>query len=228
MKKDYAAVVYEERRAPRSTYPQQLITYLIDRFGLRTGDHLLEISCGRGDFIESFQKAGLRCSGVDREKSSVDVTSDVDIIKCDVSKDELPFDNKTFDVVFHKSLIEHFFDPTHCMDETQRVLKEGGKLIILTPDWESQMQTFYEDFTHYRPYTTLAIRDLLHMWGFKNIIAEKFYQLPFLWEYPYMSFFSKMLSVFFSVNTARWLTGKTRIKFFRWSVELMILGYGEK
>jgi len=25
----------------------------------------------------------------------------------------------------------------------------------------------------------------------------------------------------------RWLTDKTGIKFFRWSIELMILGYGE-
>ena len=31
-----------------------------------------------------------------------------------------------------------------------------------------------------------------------------------------------------NVYGGRWLTKITGIKFFRWSVELMILGYGEK
>lgn len=205
-----------------------MTAYLIDRFGLKAGDRLLEIGCGRGDFLFGFHKAGLNCSGVDREKSSVELLSDLDVRQCDISEQALPFDDDTFDVIYHKSLIEHLYDPLYLMDETYRVLKKGGKLIILTPDWKSQMENFYEDFTHCRPYTTTAIKDLLSIQGFKNVIAERFYQLPLLWKCPYLSIFSKILGVFLSVNFARWLTDKLKIKYFRWSVELMILGYGEK
>lgn len=228
MKKDYISIAYEEKRTPKTDYPSKLIDYLINRFDLKKGSRLLEIGCGRGDFLLSFHNTGLKCAGVDMQKSSVELLSDLDIRQCDLSKQPLPFDENIFDVVFHKSLIEHLYDPSNLMDETYRVLKKGGKLIILTPDWESQMEIFYEDFTHCRPYTPLAIKDLLSMWDFKNVISGKFHQLPFLWKYPFLSILSKILGVFLSVNSARWLTQKTGIKYFRWSVELMILGYGEK
>lgn len=205
-----------------------MASYLIDRFRLKAGDRLLEIGVGRGDFLLEFHKAGLNCCGVDREESSVDLLAGLDIKQCDISEQELPFDDHSFDVVYHKSLIEHLYDPRHLMDETYRVLKKGGKLIILTPDWASQMQNFYEDFTHCRPYTPTAIRDLLNIHGFENVSSEKFYQLPFLWRYRYLSVFSKIIGMFLSVNFARWLTGKTNIKYFRWTVELMVLGTGTK
>lgn len=227
MKKDYTSVVYGEERAPVTEYPSKLVAYLRDRFDLKTGNHLLEIGCGRGDFLSAFHRTGLKCSGIDIQKSSVELLPNLNIKQCDVCKEPLPFDKETFDIVYHKSLIEHLYDPSHLMNETCRVLKKGGKLIILTPDWQSQMKNFYEDFTHCRPYTTLAMKDLLNMWGFKNVVSEKFYQLPFLWEYPFLSILSKILGVFLSVNSARWLTQKTGIKHFRWSVELMILGYGK-
>ena len=47
------------------------------------------------------------------------------------------------------------------MKESWRVLKPGGRLIALTPDWKSQMKTFYNDYTHVRPYTVDSLGDLL-------------------------------------------------------------------
>lgn len=226
--KDYISVIYDERRTPKTDYPSRLAAYLIDRFALKAGDRFLEIGCGRGDFLLAFCNAGLKCSGADKEKSSVELLVGLDVRQCDVSVQSLPFDDSTFDVVYHKSLIEHLYDPIHLMDETYRVLKQGGKLIVLTPDWQSQMQNFYDDYTHCRPYTVKAIKDLLKIHGFENVTAEKFYQLSFLWKHNYLTILSKILGAFLSVNFARRLTERTAIKCFRWSVELMILGYGEK
>ncbi len=90
------------------------------------------------------------------------------------------------------------------------------------------MKVFYEDFTHCRPYTPTAIKDLLKIHGFENVISERFYQLPFLWKYNYLSIFSQILGAILSVDSARWLTEKTKIKLFRWSIERMVLGYGRK
>ena len=114
------------------------------------------------------------------------------------------------------------------MKETFRVLKPGGLVIILTPDWVSQMKVFYEDFTHCRPYTKGALHDVLEIYGFSDVHAELFYQYPAIWKYPVLKAASRLLRLVISTPTARKLTALTRIKYFRWAVELMILGYGKK
>ncbi|MDD4899842.1 MAG: methyltransferase domain-containing protein [Candidatus Omnitrophica bacterium] len=224
--RDYLSVVYDKKRTPVSDYPQQLAGYLSKRFNLKKGMQFLEIGSGRGDFVKEFQHYGMVCSAVDRQ-AGLNYPG-VKFFPCDILKDRLPFGDSTFDVVFHKSLVEHLYEPDNLMKETYRVLKNSGKLIILTPDWESQMKVFYEDFTHSRPYTVLAMSDLLKVYNFRAVTAEKFYQLPPFWRHRFLLIFAKVLQLFFPVKAARWLTEKTGWKFFRFSVELMILGYGEK
>ena len=114
------------------------------------------------------------------------------------------------------------------MSETFRILKPGGKVIILTPDWHTQWKNFYEDYTHSRPFDVTALNDLLNVHGYKNIDVGKFYQLPILWKIPVIKILSRIIQLVTNVYGGRWLTEKTGIKFFRWSVELMILGYAEK
>jgi len=225
---DYTSVVYGEQRTPRTDYPHQLVSYLMDRFSIRPGDCLLEIGCGRGDFLLSFHKLGLKCAGVDIERRSIELLPGLDVRHCDISEQSLPFDDNTFDVVYHKSLIEHLHSPLNLIEETYRVLKSGGITIILTPDWVSQMKVFYEDFTHCRPYDVTALKDLLRIKGFSEVHTELFYQLPIVWRSPLVRILCKLLQLFISVPIARRLTKLTRVKFFRWSVELMVLGMGYK
>lgn len=225
---DYVAVVYDETRTPRTEYPFQMASYLFTRFHLQKGQKLLEIGCGRGEFLDAFQQLGMDCCGVDLSDHGFCNLKDVQVAKCDISKDALPFEDGHFDVVYHKSLIEHLYSPDHLMKETCRVLKPGGRVIMLTPHWVSQMKVFYEDYTHSRPYTVTAVTDLLKVYEFKEIEAELFYQLPVLWHYPKLKLLSLFLQLILSTPAARYLTNITGWKFFRWSVELMILASGVK
>jgi ubiquinone/menaquinone biosynthesis C-methylase UbiE len=182
-----------------------------------------------GIFWLNFKKKGLICTGVDIEISPL-ADPKLKLKKIDLSKGKLPFPDKSFDIVYHKSMLEHFYrdEVEQIMKETYRVLKKGGKLIILVPDWVSQMETFFEDYTHVHPYDQLAISDLLNIYNFKGVEYEKFYQLPTLWTHPYLKIVSRFISLFLKVSTARKFTEITGIKFFRWSREVMILAYGEK
>ena len=225
---DYVSTVYDNKRTPKTDYPNKLIKHLTNRFGLNVNSKILELGCGRGDFLNEFQKAGFICAGLDREMSSVDNDYELNVKQCDLAVNVFPYGDNTFDIVYHKSVLEHIYDPGNLMRETIRVLKPGGKLIILTPDWHTQWKNFFEDFTHSRPFDVMALSDLLKIYGFKNTIIEKFYQLPVIWKIPGLKILSKLLQIIMNVYGARWLTKITGIKFFRWSVELMILGYGEK
>ena len=227
---NYLSITYDLQRTPKTSYPKKLIEYLVKRFNLSATNKLLEIGCGRGDFLEEFSKLGMQVFGIDRESTSAEILSkkEIEVKNCDISKDKIPYPDNFFDVIYHKSLIEHLYDPSNLMKESYRVLKPGGKLIILTPEWVSQMKNFYEDITHCRPYDVSALKDAFLIYKFKNVTTEKFYQLPILWKIKSLKMFSFLLRHILSVHLSRNLTKITKVKFFRWSVELMVLGYGEK
>ncbi len=228
MSKDYVSVVYDEKRTPRTAYPAQFAGHLFDRFGMKKGERLLELGCGRGEFLKAFQDLRLDCQGVDLSDHCLKNNADLKVTCLDLSKDKLPYEDNTFDYVYNKSLIEHFYSPDHLMKETYRVLKPGGRVIMLTPDWISQMKVFYEDYTHSRPYDVSSLRDVLKVHGFSDVATRRFYQLPLLWKYPGLRVVSRALQLIISTPVARKLTELTRIKFLRWSVELMVLGTGMK
>jgi SAM-dependent methyltransferase len=225
---DYVSLVYDEKRTPKTDYPSCLATYLCQRFSLSPGSRFLEIGCGRGDFLRAFQGAGLQCSAVDRASSAVHDSGELDIRLVDASKEPLPFADQCFDTVYSKSLLEHMWDATFLMSEIRRVLRPGGICLILTPDWVSQMATFYEDFTHCRPYTKDSLRDLMKVSGFKSVGTELFSQHPLIWSHSFHRWLAVLLRALLSTRQARKLSRVSGIKFFRWAVELMVLGYGYK
>lgn len=219
---DYVSVVYSESVRPRTGYPLQLAEHLRSRFGIRPGARLLDVGCGRGEFLESFASLGLDATGVDTSDFAVTSLARYGVRKCDVSRDPLPFPDASLDVIFHKSLIEHLNDPENLMRESLRVLKPGGQVIIMVPDWVTQMPIYFDDHTHRTPYTVTSMKDMLDIFGFKETSAELFYQLPVLWKYPALKIVSRVLQWLVPVRT------KSKWKFIRWSIELMVLWHGVK
>ncbi|VVB63241.1 Ubiquinone biosynthesis O-methyltransferase [uncultured archaeon] len=218
----YIETVYNEKKRPQTDYPLKLCSHLIDSFYLPAGAKVLDVGCGRGDFLNAFSLKGFRSYGIDREPSGAKVDRSTEIKYCHVEKDTFPFEDQTFDVVFSKSVIEHLSDPGLFVSECRRVLKPGGRVIIMTPDWLTQMKIFFDDYTHRQPYTVTSLNDLLKTSGFKDVHAERFYQLPVLWRYPVLKVLSKILQRLVPVTT------RSPIKFIRWSIELMVLGTGVK
>lgn len=222
MKPDYIAVVYDETRRPITDYPDKLINQLSARYRLPQNARVLDVGFGRGDFIDAFHRAGYAVAGVDLSEYAVKRCQHPDVAVCDVTRENLPFADNSFDVVFHKSLLEHMDDPEKLMKETLRVLKANGRLITLVPDWLSQMAIYYDDYTHRRPYTQQGLKDLLDVSGFRSSKAELFYQLPIVWKHPSIKCLCRFLQLFVKPEH------RPKSKFVRWSVELMILATGVK
>ena len=219
---NYIKVFYNENILPYTEYPSRLCGYLFRRFGMKQGDKLLDVGCGRGDFAKGFKDLGLEVFGIDREKGNSEMLKGIEIRLSDIENDSFPFSDETFDIVFSKSVIEHFWKPDNFIKECRRVLKPGGRIIVMTPDWQSQRRIFYDDYTHVHPYTTTSLNGLLKIYGFREVTSEKFYQLPILWKHSWLKIFSKCLQILGPVKKIH------KNKFIRWSRELMILASGKK
>ncbi len=214
--KNYVEVAYEEKEKPYGEYPLQLARYLMERYGLTEGMTILDNGCGRGEFVHAFSKLGMKAIGTDIS----DYYKETYVV--DLDKECLPFPDGHFDMVFSKSVVEHIHNTEHYMSEMYRVLKAGGMLILMVPDWESQYLIFYQDPTHIHPYTVKSVDRLLNMCGFKDVEVEKFVQIPSVWENKICSFLSYMLRKAGPVKKIY------KNKFLRFSRELMVLGFGRK
>ena len=220
MATDYLSVVYDEGSHPYTEYPKKLCHYLFQSFGLKSGMKMLEPGCGRGEFLSNFQDLGLNVYGVDITPEAKEFAETYPVELCDVENDSLPFSDNTFDVLYSKSFIEHLYYPERYLSEARRVLKPGGKLITLVPDWESNYKTYFDDFTHRTPFTQVSLIDAYKMYGFSDITVCKFRQLPVVWTYPMLNYVCAAI--------APLVPCRATTKFLRWSRELMLVGYGIK
>lgn len=213
---NYVEVAYQEKEKPFGEYPLQLAEHLMQRYGLKKGMRILDNGCGRGEFLHAFSSLGMETYGTDISS----YCKDAKVV--DLNTDKLPFPDDYFDAVFSKSVIEHIENTEHYMSEMKRILKRGGVLILMVPDWETQYIIFYQDPTHIHPYTVKSMDRLLNMFEFRDIKAEKFIQLPSTWKNNAARACSKALRVFGPVKKVY------KNKFIRFSRELMVLGSGVK
>jgi ubiquinone/menaquinone biosynthesis C-methylase UbiE len=220
MAKNYLSIVYDDKSHPYTDYPKRLCAYLFQSFKLKKGMKMLEPGCGRGEFLNNFKELGLDVVGVDISPEAVNFDNGLDVKICDIEIEKLPFEDNVFDVIYSKSFIEHLYYPERYLEEAFRVLKPGGILITLVPDWESNYKTYFDDFTHRTPFTNIALEDAYKMYGFLKVNVFKFRQLPIVWKYPKLNYFCAAISPFIPV--------RTKNKFFRWSRELMLVGVGVK
>lgn len=216
----YLQIQYDPYRVPRTQFPDQLARHLVTRLRLRSKASLLEIGAGRGDFAAAWNRAGFHVTTVDLEGSPT--------FRCDVTKEPLPFRDGYFDVVFTKSVIEHMWDASRMLQEARRVLRPGGVLIVMTPDWRSYRTMFWDDYTHCRPYDVVSLKDAMVAAGFGNARTELFHQYPPLWKHGWLLPLASLIRWTLPAEFTRWLTARTGIGLFRWSRELTVLGVAAK
>ena len=224
--KKYVEVIYNEKDRPFTSYPKKFVRYIFDRYKFKEKSKLLELGCGRGDFINEFSNLGLDVHAIDLSDL---ITSKFPKIKfncVDLLKENLPYPDNYFDVIYSKSFIEHFYYPEKVFEEAYRVLKPNGLIITLTPEWNFIYKSFYEDFTHRTPFTKMSLKDIHLINNFKEIKVESFKQLPVLWENKIYKFPLLLIS-----ELTRFLIPdyfRLKNKWIRFSKEIMILSTAKK
>jgi ubiquinone/menaquinone biosynthesis C-methylase UbiE len=84
------------------------------------------------------------------------------------SAQAIPFPDAYFEGVFCCWLFEHLPDPVPAIREFHRVLKPGGLCSIVVPT-PADMEAFYADYTHIRPFTPTSLRQLAAVAPFARV-----------------------------------------------------------
>ena len=87
-------------------------------------------------FLKRFQK-------LNHEYITADLYSPIADVKADITN--LPFEDKSFDIVFCNHVLEHIPDDSKAMQELYRVMKKGGMGIFQIPQDLNRATTFEDD-----------------------------------------------------------------------------------
>lgn len=216
--RSFNAIVLPHALDHDNPYPRQMLRHLLhDVAGVR-GGCFLDLGGGWGAYTLLARDLGFDALSIDREGAAADVPS----VVCDIAQDTFPVESNSMDVVFSKSVLEHFYltQLPHVMSEVARVLKPGGAFVVMTPDWDSNVHNFYRVFSHVTPYTQESLSQCLTMYGFEAVKVDKLVQLPSTWSNPFFSALSRLTACLpLPRSTSKWV---------RWSKELSLIGVGYK
>jgi ubiquinone/menaquinone biosynthesis C-methylase UbiE len=120
---------------------------------------LLDIGCGTGRLLQHLEPVFPHafCIGVDADVSlctmarkNLKIPLRKLCLACS-SVYSLSFSSKTFDVVIARLLLEHLSDPSVALHEIFRILKIGGKAIIIDNDFDFHLRTWppIDEFDEY-------------------------------------------------------------------------------
>ena len=136
---------------------------------------ILDLGCGRGIMLDLLKKAGLKGYGLDLSEKAVLLcrSKGFDVVQGDALGHLRSLQDRSIGGIFCSHVIEHMQprDAIEMIHEFRRVVKAGGRLILVTPNASDLMtsERFWLDPTHVRPYPEKLLVLLLERAGFKII-----------------------------------------------------------
>jgi len=131
------------------------------------GARVLEIGAGYCAWINNVVAA--RRVAVDIWPDVVRHANDgVEALVLDASRDLPTLGGAAFDVVLASNILEHF-EPgvaASVVDDVGRMLKPGGRFIIIQPNFRYAAKHYFDDYTHRSVFTDVSLPNLLRAHGF--------------------------------------------------------------
>lgn len=154
---------------------------IVDYLSRFVGDNLeaiVDVGCGYGDFINNMH--GRRLVAVDLNAGAKKYLRDSVEFFCSPASDLSFIDTATVDLVFTSNLLEHLTDSELdvVLSEFRRVLKVGGVIITMQPNFYYAYREYFDDYTHKKIFSHESLVDIFLANGFSLVAMEKKF-LPF-------------------------------------------------
>ena len=152
-----------------------------DKQGAQT--QIIDAGCGRGEWLELLKENGFNAKGIDLNEIMVGTCKEhnLDAVQSDAVEylRSLPAASLCAVTGFH--IIEHlpFKTLIALLDESFRVLKQGGVIIFETPNPENLLVgacTFYTDPSHIKPLVPAAVQFIAEERGFSDVEIKRLHK----------------------------------------------------
>jgi len=96
---------------------------------------LLDLGCGNGQFLARMRELGWDTLGIEPDPEAAKIARDNHGLEVYVGAvDEVGLPADLFDVITMSHVIEHLPDPIHILRVCGRLLRRGGRLVMITPN----------------------------------------------------------------------------------------------
>lgn len=174
---DYDEVYYRSRQA----WPdfRMEVDALLRLANLTPEASVLELGCGGGELLRRVGDSVRLGVGVDISLNGLNVARAAGLARLVAARAEtLPFVDGVFDAVLAQHLIEHLDSPSRALAEWRRVLRPGGRLLLVTPNAAYPDPGIFHDPTHVTLFTEETLRRALEEAGFR--VVRLFTLFPYL------------------------------------------------
>jgi SAM-dependent methyltransferase len=196
LRNGYLAETYGFQLTPRFKFARRIVPLFFPRHRIafdtsvrhlplpHRGARLLDVGCGRGDYLVHARGLGWDVTGIELDLGAAELARGQGIQVVPRPLAEGGFASGWFDAVTMNHVIEHFHDPWAALGETLRILKPGGLLWISTPNIDSPLHRRFgqswrglEAPRHLVLFCRTALRNLLRDAGFTRISWPRMYPL---------------------------------------------------
>jgi O-antigen chain-terminating methyltransferase len=143
---------------------------------------VLDLGCGRGEFLQELQRNNIPCVGIDLNPAMVDASraQGLNVSLAEAVSHLRDREPGSLAAISSFHMIEHIpFDQVlHLIEAAKRALMPGGLLILETPNPENLVVggcTFWYDPTHIRPLPPAMMAFYVQQAGFDPVRTARFF-----------------------------------------------------
>jgi SAM-dependent methyltransferase len=180
---DYQYVAFEDRFRGSVEDTREKLRAYVPLFG--GASDVLDIGCGRGEFLALLGAAGIRARGVDlnREMAAAARERGLDVVQGDALAYVQSLPDGSLGGLMAAQVVEHLSPSylTRLLGAAFQKLRSGAPLVIETINpacWLAFFSSYLRDFTHVQPVHPETIQYLLQASGFGRVTLEYSQPVP--------------------------------------------------